>query len=40
MGTDGGGDLANVQCKPVQNCDNESPLYNKYILIRIVKKER
>jgi hypothetical protein len=30
-------DLANVQCKPIQNCHKESPLYNKYI-IRKMKK--
>jgi hypothetical protein len=25
LGGDGGGDLTNVQCKPIQNCHNESP---------------
>jgi hypothetical protein len=30
---DGGGDVINVQYKPVWNCHTESPLYNKYILI-------
>jgi hypothetical protein len=30
---DGRGDLTNVQYKPIGNCHNESPLYNKYILI-------
>jgi hypothetical protein len=32
-GGDGRGDLTNVQCKSIQNYHNESPLYNKYILI-------
>jgi hypothetical protein len=33
-GRDGGGDSNHVQqCKPTQNCHNESTLYNKYILI-------
>jgi hypothetical protein len=31
---DSGGDLTNVQYKPVWNCHNEYPLYNKYILIK------
>jgi hypothetical protein len=35
---DGGGDLTNVQCKPIWNCHNESPLYNKYILIKNFNK--
>jgi hypothetical protein len=26
-GEDGRDDLNNVQCKPIQNCHNESPLY-------------
>jgi hypothetical protein len=30
----GGGDLTNVQCKAIQNCHNESLLYNEYILIK------
>jgi hypothetical protein len=29
------GDLTNVQYKPIQNCHNESPLYNEYILIKM-----
>jgi hypothetical protein len=33
---DSEGDLTNVQYKPVQNCHNESPLYNKHILIIIM----
>jgi hypothetical protein len=33
-GRDGGGDLTNVQHKPIWNCHNESCLYNKYILIK------
>jgi hypothetical protein len=32
-GRDGGGDLTNVQYKPVWNGHNEFPLYNEYILI-------
>jgi hypothetical protein len=36
-GRDGGGNLTNVQCKPIWNCHNESPLYNEYILIKISK---
>jgi hypothetical protein len=35
---DGGDDLTNVQCKPIWNCHNEFPLYNEYILIKIVLK--
>jgi hypothetical protein len=36
---DGGVDLANVQCKAIWNCHNESP-YNEYMLIEMgVKKE-
>jgi hypothetical protein len=27
-GRDGGGNLINVQCKAIQKCHNESPLYN------------
>jgi hypothetical protein len=30
------GNLTNVQCKAIQNCHNESSLYNEYIL----KKKR
>jgi hypothetical protein len=30
---DSGSELTNVQYKPIGNCHNESPLYNKYILI-------
>jgi hypothetical protein len=33
-GRDGGDDLTNVQYKSIWNCHNESPLYNKYILIK------
>jgi hypothetical protein len=32
-GRDSGGDLTNVQYKPIWNCHNESPLYNKYNLM-------
>jgi hypothetical protein len=32
-------DITNVQWKPIQNCHNESPLYNEYILIKMGKKE-
>jgi hypothetical protein len=39
-GKDGGGDLTNVQCKPIWNHHNESSLYNKYILIKNLKKEK
>jgi hypothetical protein len=28
-GADGGDNLTNVQCKPIWNCHNESPLYNE-----------
>jgi hypothetical protein len=38
-GRDGGGDLTNVQYKPIWNCHYESPLYNEYILIKFTKKE-
>jgi hypothetical protein len=33
-------DLINVQCKPIQNCHNESLLYSEYILIKMKKKTR
>jgi hypothetical protein len=33
-----GGDLTSVQCKPIQNCHNKYPLYNKYILTKMKKK--
>jgi hypothetical protein len=32
-GRDSGGDLTNIQYKPIWNCHNECPLYNQYILI-------
>jgi hypothetical protein len=35
---DGKGDLTNVQCKAIQNCHNESPMYNESILIKMGKK--
>jgi hypothetical protein len=31
---DDGGDLTNVQYKPIQKRPDESPLYNKHILIK------
>jgi hypothetical protein len=31
------GNLTNVQCEFIQNCCNESPLYNEYILIKMKK---
>jgi hypothetical protein len=31
---DGGSDLTNVQCKPIQNCHNDSPLNHEYMLIK------
>jgi hypothetical protein len=34
-GEDCGDNLTNVQCKVIQNCHSESPLYNKYILIKM-----
>jgi hypothetical protein len=37
-GRDNGGDLTNVQYKPIWNCDNESPLYNESILIKLILK--
>jgi hypothetical protein len=37
-GRDGEGDLTNVQYKSTWNYHNESPLYNKYILIKKIKK--
>jgi hypothetical protein len=33
-GRDIGGDLTNVQYKPIWDCHNESLLYNKYNLIK------
>jgi hypothetical protein len=39
-GRDDGGDITSIQCKPNWNCHYESPLYNKYILIKsFLKKE-
>jgi hypothetical protein len=35
---DCGGNLTNVQCKPILNCHNESPLYNEFILIKMKEK--
>jgi hypothetical protein len=35
MGRDSGSDLLNVQYKPIGNFHNESPLYNKYTLLKI-----
>jgi hypothetical protein len=37
-GRDGGGDLTNVQYKPIWNCHYEFPQYNKYILIKTLNK--
>jgi hypothetical protein len=37
-GGDDGVSLTNEQCKPIQNCHNESPLYNEYILIKMNDK--
>jgi hypothetical protein len=33
-------DPTNVQCKPIQNCHKESPLHNKYILIKNKNKNK
>jgi hypothetical protein len=38
-GRNGGGDLIDVQYKPIWNCHSESPLYNEYILIKIKKRK-
>jgi hypothetical protein len=35
LGVDGWGNLTNVQCKAIQNCHKESPLYNEYMLIKM-----
>jgi hypothetical protein len=35
LGRDGGGDITNIQCRVIQNCLNESLLYNKYIIIKM-----
>jgi hypothetical protein len=37
-GRDRGGDLTNVQYKPIWNCHNKSTLYNEYILINKIKE--
>jgi hypothetical protein len=34
----GGDNLINVQCKAIQNCQNESPLYNEYMLTKMEKQ--
>jgi hypothetical protein len=39
-GGDGWGHLANVQCKAIWNCHNESPMHNEYILTKMEKKNR
>jgi hypothetical protein len=36
---DCGGNLTNVQCNPIQNWHNESPLCNEYMLIKMKNKE-
>jgi hypothetical protein len=36
-GTDSGSDLTNKQCKPIWNCNNDSPMYNEYTLIKMLK---
>jgi hypothetical protein len=36
-GRDGGGNVNNVHYKPNQNCHHESPLSNKY---RLIKKKK
>jgi hypothetical protein len=35
----GGGDLTNVLSKSIQNCHNETTLYNEYILIKMKKRD-
>jgi hypothetical protein len=37
-GGDGRSNVTNVQCKAFQNCCNESPLCNEYILIKMEEK--
>jgi hypothetical protein len=39
-GKDNGCDLTNIQYKPIRNCHYESPLCNKYILIKNYNKRR
>jgi hypothetical protein len=34
---DGRGDLTGVQCKAIQNYNNDSPLHSEYILIKMIK---
>jgi hypothetical protein len=36
-GREDGGDLTNLQYKPNHNCHCESPLYNEYILVKILE---
>jgi hypothetical protein len=38
-GGDEGGNLTNVQCQAIQNCHNESSLYNEYLLIKMKKNK-
>jgi hypothetical protein len=33
------GDLNNVQCKTIQNCHNELPLYNENNVIKMKKRK-
>jgi hypothetical protein len=37
MGWGGGGNLTNVQSKAIQNCHNNPPPFNEYILIKMKK---
>jgi hypothetical protein len=39
-GRRGKGNLTNVQSEASWNCHNESPLYNKYILIKMGKQSK
>jgi hypothetical protein len=40
QGKDGGSNLTNEQYKAIQNCHNESPLYNKYTPIKVGGKKK
>jgi hypothetical protein len=37
---DSGGQLTNIQYKAIWNCHNESPLYSKYILVKMGGKAK
>jgi hypothetical protein len=39
-GRNSGGHVINVQYKPIWNCHNEFPLYNEYVLLKNLKRDK